>query len=708
MLSGLALLAVASLLLWSWIMYDMWSISWNTAGNDGAAVGCVTHLTHIVGDVLWQWMGWYGLCISLGCALLGVSYLLGWVCARWRLWLFLPVMVCALSVTYVLGFVRGSGVIGLLGGRSMVGWLHDFSVIWWVRFLLWVFVGMLLVLEFRLWPIFVILGRSIRWIYQFLRSKRPEKPVITRQAKAQDYPDKKSRKWVKKAQPFAGKKRVQTVTSEGLPPTNILSDVEQFSASSTSPPLKEMEAQLLRVMEDFGVQGSIARVSAGPVVSLFEFVPAPGVKTTRVVSLSDDIARAMSAHSVRIATLPGQNALGVEISNKTRDMVTFKPLLEDVLGTKHDMSLPIILGRNIAGNPVVVDLASMPHLLVAGTTGSGKSVGLNVIIMSLLFRYTSEQLRLLMIDPKVLELSIYEGIPHLLTGVVTNPKNASQALKWLVQEMEDRYQTMAQIGVRNVASFNEMVERCKKKGETLSRKVQTGFDNKTGVPLYEEQDMQAETMPYIVAIVDEMADLMLSVGKNVEVSIQRLAQKARAAGIHVIMATQRPSVDVVTGTIKANFPSRLVFQVSSKIDSRTVIGEQGAEQLLGKGDMLYLSAGGRLQRVHGPFLSDADIAATVRWLQKHVGPPDIQPVFSAPNDQAHEDDEGESPELYQEAKEIVLKSKKASTSFLQRKLQIGYNRAAMLIEALEENGVISEADHVGRRRVLRHERAGTE
>ena len=402
---------------------------------------------------------------------------------------------------------------------------------------------------------------------------------------------------------------------------------------------------------------------------------------------------------VRISSLVGQNALGVEISNRNREVVAFKPLLEEILGQNKDMRVPIVLGRNIIGTPVVVDLAAMPHLLVAGTTGSGKSVGLNVIITSLLFRFRADQCRFIMIDPKVLELSVYEGIPHLLTGVVTNPKNAAQALQWLVQEMEERYQLMAQVGVRNLEAFNDLAQSCKEKGEPVTRKVQTGFDPSSGAPTYETQEMPADAMPYIVAIVDEMADLMLSVGKTIEGSIQRLAQKARAAGIHVIMATQRPSVDVVTGTIKANFPSRLVFQVSSKIDSRTVIGEHGAEQLLGKGDMLYLSTGGRLQRVHGPFLSDADIATTVRWLQKHVGPPNLQPVF-APRESSASVDDGDGGALYQEAKNIVIQSKKASTSFLQRKLQIGYNRAAMLIESLEENGVVSEADHVGRRRVL--------
>jgi S-DNA-T family DNA segregation ATPase FtsK/SpoIIIE len=456
------------------------------------------------------------------------------------------------------------------------------------------------------------------------------------------------------------------------------------------------------VLADFGIKGDIVKVRPGPVVTLYELEPAPGTKSSRVIGLSGDIARSMSAVSVRIAVVPGQNVIGIELPNLNREMVYMRELVESKEFEKSTNSLPLALGKDIGGVPVIADLAHMPHLLIAGTTGSGKSVAMNTMILSLLYRCTPDQCKFIMIDPKMLELSVYEGIPHLLTPVVTDPSKAVVALKWAVREMEDRYRMMSQIGVRNVAGYNVRIKDAAKKGEVLTRTVQTGFDD-DGKPVMEEIPLPADSLPFIVVVVDEMADLMLVAGKDVEAAIQRLAQMARAAGIHLIMATQRPSVDVITGTIKANFPTRISFQVTSKIDSRTILGEQGAEQLLGQGDMLYMAGGGRITRVHGPFVSDEDVEEIVKHLKAQGAPAYLEEITV-------EDDtpllggisakEDNVDELYDEAVALIAREGKASTSFIQRHLQIGYNRAARIIERMEKQGVVSEANRVGKREVL--------
>ena len=440
----------------------------------------------------------------------------------------------------------------------------------------------------------------------------------------------------------------------------------------------------------------------GPVVTLYELEPAPGTKTSRVVGLSDDIARSMSAISVRIAVVPGRSVIGIELPNQDREGVHLRELLASQAFDKTKSKLPLTLGKDIGGQPVIADLATMPHLLIAGTTGSGKSVGMNAMVLSLLYRLSPEQCRFIMIDPKMLELSVYEGIPHLLTPVVTDPKKAVVALKWTVREMEERYRAMSQLGVRNIEGYNARIKEAQQKGEVLSRRVQTGFDAE-GRPVFEDQPLGTDPLPFIVVVVDEMADLMLVAGKDVEAAIQRLAQMARAAGIHLMMATQRPSVDVITGTIKANFPTRISFQVTSKIDSRTILGEQGAEQLLGKGDMLYMAGGGRITRVHGPFVSDEEVEQVVTHLKAQGTPEFIEEVTrdeegSDMGSAAGGGDSGDA--LYDEAVALVAREGKASTSFVQRHLQIGYNRAARLIERMEQQGVVSPADRVGRREVL--------
>jgi len=467
----------------------------------------------------------------------------------------------------------------------------------------------------------------------------------------------------------------------------------------------EQNARILEgVLEDFGVRGEIINVRPGPVVTLYELEPAPGIKSSRVIGLADDIARSMSAISARVAVVPGKNAIGIELPNQAREFVYLRELLASVDFEKTKSKLALCLGKTIGGEPVITDLARMPHLLVAGTTGTGKSVSINTMILSLLYRLPPDQCKLIMIDPKMLELSVYEGIPHLLAPVVTDPKKAVVALKWTVREMEGRYKKMSKLGVRNIDGFNARVAQAEKKGEVLTRTVQTGFDRETGEAIYEHEQLDLEPMPYIVVVVDEMADLMMVAGKDIEGQIQRLAQMARAAGIHLIMATQRPSVDVITGTIKANFPTRISFQVTSKIDSRTILGEQGAEQLLGRGDMLYMEGGGRIKRVHGPFVTDEEVEDIVAYL-KTQGIPEYHNAVTE-DDEVEEtenmlaDGDDESNDLYDKAVAIVIRDRKASTSYVQRRLSIGYNRAASIIERMEQEGVISGANHAGKREVL--------
>jgi len=497
-----------------------------------------------------------------------------------------------------------------------------------------------------------------------------------------------------------------------LPPLDLLreADATRRPAMLNEEALQQNAGVLEGVLADFGVRGEIVRVNPGPVVTLYELEPAPGTKSSRVIGLADDIARSMSAVSVRVAVVPGRNAIGIELPNAQREIVYLREILASKAMEKTGGRLGLVLGKDIGGTPVLTDLSRMPHLLIAGTTGSGKSVAINTMILSLLYRLPPDKVRLILVDPKMLELSVYDGIPHLLTPVVTDAKKAVVALKWAVREMEDRYRAMAKLGVRNIEGYNQRLREARDKGEPLMRRVQTGFDPDTGKPVFEDEPIDLTELPYVVVVVDEMADLMLVAGKEIEAAIQRLAQMARAAGIHLIMATQRPSVDVITGTIKANFPTRISFQVTSKIDSRTILGEGGAEQLLGQGDMLYMAGGGRITRVHGPFVSDDEVEDVVRFL-KTQGEPNY-------NDAVLEDEDdsagfaafmeeggtgaagGSGEDLYDRAVAVVARERKASTSFIQRQLQIGYNRAARLVERMEAEGVVSKPNHVGKREVL--------
>src|SRR5579883_2295062 len=493
-----------------------------------------------------------------------------------------------------------------------------------------------------------------------------------------------------------------------FPPLSLLKSPPARATSGPSQDALEANARLLEtVLSDYGVQGSIVEIRPGPVVTLYELEPAPGIRSARVIGLADDVARSLSVTAVRIATVPGRNVIGIEVPNAKREIVFLSELLASEDMKRHAGRLALALGKDIGGAPVLADLQRMPHLMIAGTTGSGKSVGVNAMILSLLYRLSPEQCRLILIDPKMLELSMYEGIPHLMAPVVTEPAKAVTALKWTVREMERRYRAMSQLGVRNIGGYNDRVAEARAKGEVITRRVQTGFDSETGRPVFEEQPLTLEQMPLIVVVVDEMADLMMVAGKEIEAAVQRLAQMARAAGIHVIMATQRPSVDVITGTIKANFPTRISFQVISKFDSRTILGEQGAEQLLGQGDMLYMAGGGRITRVHGPFVSDQEVEMIADHLRNQGEPVYLDEVTEEIDDDPQAalamlgtGGEGGERALYEQAVAIVAREGKASTSFLQRHLNLGYNRAAKLIEQMEKDGVVGPANHVGKREVL--------
>ncbi len=551
------------------------------------------------------------------------------------------------------------------------------------------------------------------------RMRRPEpEPVDVDEGDDESaYEDEEEEEEYEEPVPAPKKSRVQVQqpkTRKGgftLPALNLLAAPKASDRTNLSTEEIEERAEALEsVLEDFGVKGEIINARPGPVVTLYELEPAPGIKSSRVIGLADDIARSMSAISARVAVVPGRNAIGIELPNEIREKVYFREMLAAGEYANTQAKLPLCLGKTIGGEPVVVDLARMPHLLIAGTTGSGKSVAINTMLLSLLYKLRPDQCRLIMIDPKMLELSVYDGIPHLLTPVVTDPKKAVVALKWAVREMEDRYKKMSKLGVRNIDGYNTRLNEAKAKGEVLSRTVHTGYDKESGEAIYEKEELEFEELPYVVVIVDEMADLMMVAGKDIEGAIQRLAQMARAAGIHVVLATQRPSVDVITGTIKANFPTRISFQVTSKIDSRTILGEQGAEQLLGQGDMLYMAGGGRISRVHGPFVADDEVEKVVRHLKAQGVPQYLEEVTR--DDSEDEDGAvfdatgmGAEKDLYQQAVDFVLRDRKASTSYIQRRLQIGYNRAATLMERMEQEGVVGQANHAGKREILIEEGA---
>jgi DNA segregation ATPase FtsK/SpoIIIE, S-DNA-T family len=664
--------------------------------------------------------------------------------AAWRMWRGVPLSgwerrtIGALAAIMIIGvalaLVRGDAVTGLPGGLGgAIGFAGAELIRWGLSFLPdsgmasvggWLAAALLALTGIIWWARALGLDADERaWLFRRRALDQPENdeaaPVRPAFSPPRPEPEVRSDRpptiiSVANTQPKPAPKPAKPAqTSFDLKDRYVLPSVDLLAPPpKTSGPVidkagLERNARLLEsVLDDFHVKGSIVEVRPGPVVTMYELEPASGIKASRVIQLADDIARNMSALSARVATIPGRSVIGIELPNQRRESVVLHELVASQAFADQNAQLPIILGKNIAGDPVIADLAPMPHLLVAGTTGSGKSVGLNAMILSLLYKLSPDQCRMIMIDPKMLELSIYDNIPHLLSPVVTEPAKAIRALKWAVEQMEDRYRMMASLSVRSLSSFNEKVRSARLRGQPIERKVQTGYDADSGQPIYETESLTYDPLPQIVIIVDELADLMMTAGKEVEFLIQRLAQKARAAGIHLIMATQRPSVDVITGVIKANLPTRISFSVTSKIDSRTILGEQGAEQLLGKGDMLYMPGGKQIARVHGPFVSDDEVRAVADHWRAQGSPDYIMAVTEEPEDGgwsidgAPDGEDSVEDQLFRKAIQVVAESQKASTSYVQRQLRVGYNSAARLIERMEAEGLVSRPDHVGRREVL--------
>lgn len=728
---GLLFLLGAAILI-SLLSYSPADPSWNTAGADEIHNWLGVFGAHAA-DILWQTMGIMAL--MLPAAMMQWGWRIGRIGALPWWQLKLPSLIFALLVGTLafaawpvmiwgkaplgipVGGALGGGLLGLFPALSL-GWVIALAT---VMHLFSVAFGMAVfaIAPWQAWSgmtsAFEFLAslsdrRAVNDDEEEYEAEEDEEEASDEDEEEEDQPRRKSARVnppavkANKKQRARKGRQLPVVGEEEfeLPPMELLTEAPEEKTKKVSKDALSRNAEMLmNVLEEFGVNGEITDVHPGPVVTLYELQPAAGVKSSRVISLADDIARSMSATAARVAVVPGRNAIGIELPNVSRETVYLRELFETDAYQDHGARLPLVLGKDIGGNPIIADLAKMPHLLVAGTTGSGKSVAVNAMILSLLYRLPPERCRLIMVDPKMLELSIYDEIPHLLTPVVTEPKKAIVALKWTVREMEDRYRAMSKLGVRNIDGYNQRVSEARQKGETLSRKVQTGFDPDTGKPIHEDEPLDLTDLPHIVVVVDEFADLMLVAGKEIEAAIQRLAQMARAAGIHLIMATQRPSVDVITGTIKANFPTRISFQVTSKIDSRTILGEGGAEQLLGQGDMLYMAAGGRITRVHGPFVKDSEVEKIADFLRSQGAPEYIEDVTADPEEEGEDGEEAQAMDpMFDKAVAIVTREGKASTSFIQRHLQIGYNRAARIMEAMERQGMVSPANATGKREIF--------
>lgn len=699
----------------SLLAYDKWDASWNTASSLPTR-NWLGPFGAWIADALLQSFGAMAIVVPIACFIFGIFVFLKKEHMYWRT---LGVIIACLIGSWLLASLNQTpseffkAGLGGFVGRYLTKWYLPSKM---MSVLMGIIATLLIIVILKL-PVLKVglfTGTGLLWGIKKLPVKVPEKvkkPFKAMYVKAQVNKIKKSAPKTKVKATAVNKKKADIMADLNeenmyeLPSSTLLAPVKESSGPALS---KEMMAhyseKLENVLREFQVQGKITKAAPGPVVTLYSFEPASGVKVSRVISLAEDVAREMEVQSVRMAVIPGTNAIGIEMPNKSRETVYVREMIEQTSFQEHTGALPIILGKDIGGHPVYADLAKMPHLLVAGTTGSGKSVGINTMILSLLYRFTPEQCRLILVDPKMVELSVYNGIPHLLTPVVTEPQKALMALKWAVHEMEDRYRSMSQLGVRNITGFNEKLKQAKAEGIELKRRVQTGFDATTGEPIMEDKPFDLTPLPYIVFIIDEMADLMGQCGKEADPLIQRLAQMARAVGIHLILATQRPSVDVITGTIKSNFPSRISFQVRNKIDSRTILDEQGAEQLLGRGDMLYMPAGNKPVRVHGPFVSDEDVQAVVNhWT--HQGKPEyVDAVVSESANMASGGTMGGSgnsgDELYDKAVQIVLRDKKPTTSYIQRRLSIGYNKAADLIDRMEAEGIVSAPNVSGKREIL--------
>jgi S-DNA-T family DNA segregation ATPase FtsK/SpoIIIE len=709
-LSGIFMLFMALAAFVATVSYCPEDPSFNTAIDASKIMNVLSYVGSHYADVMIQLFGTSSYIFPLSF----MSF--GYQMVKYRFVSFFRVVSCLISAVslsviaamhggkYIETGIVGNWILDLVGNKKYFIKQFSFSPVFFASCILFT-VSFIIAIKFNF--------QSAKSIIEYIRSKliaalekRLTKVVGEFSGIESTYFKQYSKKNSKKAL-FSEKNNFTSVNDPKkgfiLPPLSLLREEQSFSERLSDSELRNMSQKLINVLKDFGIDGEIGDVKSGPVVTLCELKPAAGIKSSRIIGLSDDIARYMSAVSARVAVIPGRNALGIELPNTKRQIVYLREILQSNIYTKSPAALPIALGKDISGGSIVIDLSKTPHLLIAGTTGSGKSVGINAMILSLLYRLSPDECKFIMIDPKMLELSVYDDIPHLLTPVVTDPKKAVIALKWAVKEMESRYKAMSKIGVRNIEGYNSKISELKGSGENITRKVHTGFDPDSGAPIYEEQVVDVDVIPYIVVIVDEMADLMLVAGKEIEIAVQRLAQMARAAGIHLMMATQRPSVDVITGTIKANFPTRISFQVSSKIDSRTILGEQGAEQLLGQGDMLYMASGGRTTRIHCPFVSDAEVENVVTSLKEQGEPRYVTSILEDEDENLDDDysnTEGGDDPMYKEAVTLILREGKASTSFLQRHLKIGYNRAARIIDMMETAGIVSPANHVGKREIL--------
>ncbi len=726
-MAAFGLVAVSGIIFLAMISHNSDDPSWNNATSNETHNIIGSFGAHL-SDMLWQFFGLAGFLVCLLLVMWAYRIYQGFFISKFWLRSLTSVLAITATAAVASGVFDFGGVFGDFIKRQLYLELTDpiYNTIFIAAaiFLTHFSSGLKLREERELYqkasePVEKVAGIVQRKVSAMMRKKEIEREREERKEPSVAEYAKRIAKPASAPQTAAAKPKAQQPKQaslelglEGdfeLPSTDFLTSSPQrlVTARMSESALSQNAKILEGVLADFSVKGEITRISPGPVVTLYEFQPQAGTKSQRVIGLADDIARSMSAVSARIAVIPGQNAIGIELPNSKRDTVYFREMMEAREYTNGSFKLPLALGKDIGGTPVVTDLAKMPHLLVAGTTGSGKSVAINTMILSLLYSMPPSKCKFIMIDPKMLELSVYDGIPHLLAPVVTEPGKAVVALKWVVKEMENRYRLMSTMGVRNIDGFNERMEDAIRKGEKLSRQVQTGYDPETGRPIVETIPIATEKFPYIVVIVDEMADLMVVAGKDIEGSIQRLAQMARAAGIHIIMATQRPSVDVITGVIKANFPTRISFQVTSKIDSRTILGEQGAEQLLGQGDMLYMAGGGRVSRVHGAFVDEREVEKIVKFLKSQGAPAYVDDVTR----EEPEDGEitsgmmGEDASLYDQAVQIVLRDKRVSTSYIQRRLRIGYNKAASLIEEMEQQGVVSAPNHSGKREILVREGA---
>ena len=698
--TNIGLIIIGFLLGLSLLTYNKFDQSINTS-SDEVSTNLISLPGSYISDLLIQTAGIASLLVPIAFILLGLFAITKRAPKVWKSTLLFLISIFCLSLSVEL-IAQNGGFIGyLLNGQILkIGEILNFEISEY-------FISVFSLIFF----IFSIFFGSLA--LQPLQTKsRREKKIQKREEifneQIEEAPKAKilrpKKKNIAKAPPVENVKpsKSNVVGNYEMPSLDLLKEVDENEQNYAPDNLIEENRNILsNALKQFGVEGEIENVRTGPVVSIYELKPAPGIKTKRVISLAPEIAREMSVASVRIAVVPGKNFIGIELPNDNRNTVYLREIFESSNFQEEERGIPLSLGKDIGGSPIIADLSLMPHLLISGTTGSGKSVGINGMILSILYKFKPEDCRLIMVDPKMLELSVYDGIPHLLTPVVTNPKKAVVALKWVVREMEERYKKMAILSVRNMAEYNKKAEEYSSQDKTFKRRVHTGYDEQQE-PIYEEEEITAEKMPFIVVVIDEMADLMLVARNEIEHLVQRLAQMARAAGIHVIMATQRPSVDVVTGTIKANFPTRISFRVASMIDSRTILNEMGAEQLLGNGDMLFLSDGGRVTRVHGPFVSDSEVEKIVTHIRKQENPDYIDDIVEENIENTSETNiEGGSEDtLFNQAVSIVTKDKRVSISYVQRKLQIGYNRAARIIEEMEERGIVSAPNNQGKRELL--------